>query len=113
MLAVLMKREADRVETEDKNTDNHGDKFEERRGFADTAASVRAFGGGSSIEAEGWLEDLEIRREDGRWSWVTTKSVLCSKLVGAAKIWHHGYGRELDSFEKWLKGFKVEFVPGE
>ena len=113
MLSAYMKREMNRAEAEDKKTDNQGEKLEERRSFADTAASVRTFGGGSSIEAEGWLEDLEFAREDGRWSWVTTKSVLCSTLVGAAKIWHHGYGRGLDSFEKWVEGFKVEFIPEE
>ena len=113
MLSAYMKREMNRAEAEDKKTDNQGEKLEERRSFADTAASVRTFGGGSSIEAEGWLEDLEFAREDGRWSWVTTKSVLCAKLVGAAKIWHRGYGRGLDSFEKWVECFKVEFVPEE
>lgn len=65
-----------------------------------TAKSIPVFNGGTPAAAEEWLEGLRTAREVGGWSEVYTRSVLLSKLEGAAKYWHQDCGWELD-FAEW------------
>lgn len=81
--------------------------------LGNTSKAVDKFAGGNYVEAELWLNQLEMAKDTGNWTNLFLKGVLLEKLIGEARLWHQNHIEEWTTWKAWKARFMKKFMPDE